>query len=152
MKKVFFVIVLKIVLYNYLLSQNNSSDTSLIKTKPVAIYHSDTVIYSNKGFSGDRVLEYNGLTMNAFDTLYVGVVIYNQSDSVLVFRPLCDPGNFAPAHDSYFVTIPKGKYGKVYAYFSPDDYKYGKRILKMGVLDKKGNSHIFRIYRVKVIL
>lgn len=136
----------------YYSSINRVATPPTVNEKPKLITHIDTVIYNNKGFSGDRVVESKWLTMNAFDDLYVGVVIYNQSDSVQEFRPFCDPGNFAPTSDSYSVTIPKGKYGKVSAHFNPNGYKYGSKSIRMNIFDKKDSSYIVRGYRVQIKL
>lgn len=126
---------------------NKTLTPAKVNEKPKRIIHLDTVIYNNKGFSEDIGIEWNWQTVNAFDTLHVGVVIYNQSDSLQEFIPVCDHGGFAPASDSRNVFIVKGKYGKVYGNYISQGFRYGYVNLRMEVFDKNESSYITRIYR-----
>ena len=125
---------------------NKTLTPAKVNEKPKRIIHLDTVIYNNKGFIGARSLDWNWQTVNAFDTLHVGVVIYNQSDSLQEFIPVCDHGGFAPASDSRNVFIAKGKYGKVYGNYISKGFRYGYVNLRMEVRVNKKSSYIMRYY------
>lgn len=139
--------LLFITLNCYYGSFNKITTPNKVNEKPKFITHIDTVIYNNKGFNEDIGKEWNWQTINAFDTLHIGVIIYNQSDSVQEFIPVCDPGGFGPANDSRNVTIAKGKYGKVYGNYISEGFRYGYVNLRMEVRVNKESSYIMRLYR-----
>ena len=138
--------VLFAILNCYYSSLNKTLTQPKVNEKPKRIIHLDTVIYNNKGFIGARSLDWNWQTVNAFDTLHVGVVIYNQSDSLQEFIPVCDHGGFAPASDSRNVFIAKGKYGKVYGNYISKGFRYGYVNLRMEIFVKKQSLKIIRHY------